>query len=91
MLLRTISNVHEGHIWPSGRRFPTLGVMRAWLAGTLIISTGEPNKNVTVKFLTKHLAYVKFYISFFVSVLNSSIQNIQFSKNQTHYAYVWQS
>ena len=66
ILLRAISNVHESHIWPAGRRFPTLCVMRVWLAGTLIISTGEPNENVTVKFLTKHLSYVKFYISFLI-------------------------
>jgi len=33
--------------------------------------------------------YVKFHISFFLSVLSSSIQNIQFHKNQTHDTYVW--
>jgi len=32
---------------------------------TNIISTGEPNKNVTVKRLTKHTAYVNFRTSFF--------------------------
>jgi len=29
----------------------------------------------------------KLYISFFFAVLNSSTQNIQFPKNQTHYTY----
>jgi len=30
----------------------------AWLEGTrLLISTGKPTKNVTVKFLAKHMAY----------------------------------
>jgi len=40
----------------------------AWLAAgkTIIISTGEPNKNVTVKRLTKHMPYVNFHISFSV-------------------------
>jgi len=44
----------------------------------LLISTGEPNENVMVKYLTKHIAYVfyKFHIHFFLSVFNGSIQNI---------------
>ena len=51
---------------------------------TIVISTGETNKNVTVKFLKKHMTYVNF-TSFFFAVLNSSTKNIQFPKNQTHY------
>jgi len=48
---------------------------RAWLAGTrLLISTGEPTKNVTAKFLAKHMAYVKFHISFFLPVLKSFLK-----------------
>jgi len=35
------------------------------------------------------MAHVKFHKSFFLSVLNNIIQNIQFPKNQTHYTYVW--
>jgi len=35
------------------------------------------------------MAYDKFHISIFLSVFNSSIQNIQFPKNQTRYTYVW--
>jgi len=32
---------------------------RAWLAGLrFLISTGNPTENVTVKYLTKHTAYV---------------------------------
>jgi len=63
----------------------------ACLAGgnTITVSTGEPNTNLTVKILTKHMACFKFHISFFLSVLNSSIPNIQFPKNQTHYTYMW--
>jgi len=49
------------------------------------ISTGEPTKSVTVKFLKTHRACVKLHISFFLFVFSSSIQNIQFPKNQTHY------
>jgi len=58
----------------------------ASLAGgnTIAISTGETNKNVTVKFLKKHMTYVN-YTFFFFAVLNSSTKNIQFPKNQTHY------
>jgi len=51
---------------------------------TIVISTGEAYKNVTVKFLKKHLAHVNF-TSLFFAVLNSSTQKIQFPKNQTHY------
>ena len=46
---------------------------------TIAISTGESNKNVTVKFLKKHITYVNF-TSFFFAVLNSSTQNTQFPK-----------
>jgi len=35
------------------------------------------------------MACIKFHISFFLSVLNSCIQNIQFPRNQTHCTYVW--
>jgi len=63
---------------------------RAWLAGTgLLISTVKPTKNVTVKFLTENMAYVMFHISIFLSVFNSSVQNIQFPNNQTRYTYAW--
>jgi len=39
----------------------------ACLAGgnTIVISTRETNKNVTVKFLKKHMAYVNFTSLFF--------------------------
>jgi len=47
----------------------------------------ETNKNITVKFLKKHTAYVNFASLFLFVVLNSSTQNIQFPKNQTHYTY----
>ena len=64
---------------------------RAWLAGTgFLICTGKPTENATVKYLTKHMAYVKFHISNYLSVLNSSIQNTLFPKTQAHYTYVWQ-
>jgi len=53
---------------------------------TTAISTGETNKNVTVRFLKKHMAYVNF-TSVFFAVFNSSTQNIQFPKNQTHCTY----
>ena len=54
----------------------------------IIIFTSERSKIFTVKFLTHHMAYVKLYIPFFSSVLNSSIQNIQFPKSLTHYIFV---
>jgi len=46
------------------------------------ISTGEATENVMVKYLTKGIAYefYKFHIYFFLSVLNTSIQNIEFPK-----------
>jgi len=53
---------------------------------TIIISIGEPNKNVTVKRLTKHMAYVNFHISFFYlcSTLASKIYNFLKNKYTTH-------
>jgi len=58
----------------------------ASLAGghTIVISTGETNKKVTVKFLKEHMTYVNFR-SFFFAVLNTSTKNIQLPKSQTHY------
>jgi len=68
------------------RAFNDMALCIASLASgnTIVISTGETNKNVTVKFLKKHMTYVNF-TSFFFAVLNSSTKNIQFPKNQTHY------
>ena len=34
--------------------------------------------------------FYMFHICFFLSMLNSSIQNIQFPKKQTHYTFVLQ-
>ena len=46
---------------------------------TVVLSTGETNENVTVKFLKRHMAYVSF-TSIFFALLNSSTQNTQFPK-----------
>ena len=54
---------------------------------TIVISTEETNKNVTVKFFEKTHGLRQLYISFFFALLNSSTQNIQLPKNQTHCTY----
>jgi len=40
------------------KMFNDTDMHNAWLAGgnTIAISTGEPNKNITVKFFIKHMA-----------------------------------
>jgi len=48
---------------------------RTWLARTgLLVFGGKPTENVTVKYLTKHMAYVFFisFICFFLSTLNEA-------------------
>jgi len=63
----------------------------ACLAGTpLLISTGEPTKNVTVKFFAKNIAYVKFHISFFLSVLNSFLKTKHTSKDVVLTKKLWE-
>jgi len=55
--------------------------MLGWLY-TIVISSGETNKNVTVKFLKKPHGLRQLYASFFFAVLNSSTQNIQCSSRK---------
>jgi len=68
------------------KAFNDMTLCIASLAGghTIVISTGETNKKVTVKFLKEHMTYVNFR-SFFFAVLNTSTKNIQLPKSQTHY------
>jgi len=58
-----------------------------WAGGnTTVISTGETNKNVTVKVLKKHMAYVNFtsLFSSMCSTAASKIYNFLKTKHTTH-------
>jgi len=56
---------------------------------TTAISTGATNKNVTVKFLKKHVAYVNFTSPFssLYSTVAPKIYNFLKTKHTTHIAY----
>jgi len=53
---------------------------------TTIIATGQTNKNVTVKFLKKHMAYVNFTSLFYslCSTVAPKIYNFLKTKHTTH-------
>jgi len=57
---------------------------------TIAISTGATNKNVTVKFLKKHMAYVRFtsLFSSLCSRVAPTRYNFLKTKHTTHVAYV---
>ena len=60
---------------------------------TIVISTEKTNKNVMVKFLKKHMAYVNFLFFFFsfsslCSTVASKIYNFLQTKQTTHYVAV---
>jgi len=60
------------------------------LAGgnTIVISTGETNKNVTVKFLKKHVAYVNFtYL--FSSLCSTRVPKIYDFLKPKHTTHIW--
>jgi len=65
---------------------------KACLAGgnTTVISTVETNKNVTVRFLRKHMAYVNFtsLFSSLCSAVAPKIYNFLKTKHTAHIAYV---
>jgi len=65
---------------------------KACLAGgnTTAISTGETNKNGTVRFLKKHMAYVNFtsLFSSLCSTVAPKIYNFLKTKHTAHIAYV---
>ena len=64
----------------------------ACLAGgnTIVISRGETNKNVTVKFLKKHMTYVNFasFSSSLCSTAAPKTYHFLKTKHTTHRAYV---
>jgi len=64
---------------------------KACVAGgkTIVISTGVTNKNVTVKFLKKHMAYVNFtsLFSLLYSTVAPKIYHFLKIKHITHIAY----
>jgi len=64
---------------------------KACVAGgnTIVISTGVTNKNVTVKFLKKHMAYVNFtsLFSLLYSTVAPKIYYFLKIKHITHIAY----
>jgi len=70
------------------KAFNDLELCNASLAGgnTIVISTGETNKNITVKFLKKHMAYVNFtsLFSSLWSTLALKIYNFLNTKHTTH-------
>jgi len=65
---------------------------KACLAGgnTTVISTRETNKNVTVRFLKKHMDYVNFtsLFSSLCSTVAPKIYNFLKTKHTAHTAYV---
>jgi len=74
------------------KAFNDTELCNARLAGrnTTVISTAETNKNVTVKFLKKHMACVNF-ASLFCSLCSTvapKIYNFLKTKHTTHIAYV---
>jgi len=70
------------------KAFGDMELCNACLAGgnTTVISTGETNKNVTVRFLKKHMAYVN-YASLFSSLCSTvapKIYNFLKTKHTAH-------
>jgi len=61
--------------------------MLGWLEHCRNFDGGEI-KTSLLNFLKKTRGVRQLYIYFFFDVLNSSTQNIQFLKNQTHYTYM---
>ena len=74
------------------KAFNDTELCNACLAGgnTIVISTGETNKNVTIKFLKKHMAYVNFtsLISSLCSTVAPKICNFLKTKHTAHITYV---
>jgi len=74
------------------KAFNNKELCKAFLAGgnTTAISTGETNKNVAVRFLKNHMAYVNFtsLFSSLCSTVAPKIHNFLKTKHTAHIAYV---